>query len=114
MIRKEAPREKTKTKLKKGDMVQVIAGREKGKSGKIIHIDLEKGRVIIEKLNVVKKAKRASAATQKGGIIEIEASIHISNVMLLDTKTNKPTRVGMSFNDEGKKVRIAKKSGKAV
>jgi len=102
-----------KTKLKKGDLVQVIAGREKGKSGRIIHIDLEKGRVIVEKLNIVKKAKRASAESQKGGIIEIEASLHISNVMLLDTKTNKPTRVGMRFED-GRKIRVAKKSGKAV
>ena len=112
MAHKDMPR--VKTKLKKGDVVQVITGREKGKSGKIISIDLEKGRVIVEKVNVVKKAKRASAATQKGGIIEIEASIHISNVMLLDTKTNKPTRIGLSFNEDGKKTRIAKKSGKAV
>ncbi|MDR2733880.1 MAG: 50S ribosomal protein L24 [Spirochaetota bacterium] len=104
---------RTKTKLKKGDLVQVIAGRDRGKSGKIIHIDLEKGRVIVEKVNVVKKTKRASAESQKGGIIEIEASMHISNVMLLDTKTNKPTRIGMRFED-GKKTRIAKKSGKAV
>jgi large subunit ribosomal protein L24 len=104
---------RTKTRLRKGDLVQVISGREKGKSGKIIHIDLEKGRVIVEKLNVVKKTKRASAESQKGGIIEIEASIHLSNVMLLDTKANKPTRIGMRFED-GKKIRIAKKSGKAV
>jgi len=104
---------KVKTRLKKGDLVQVITGRDKGKSGKIIHIDLEKGRVIVEKVNVVKKTKRASAESQKGGIIEIEASMHISNVMLLDTKTNKPTRIGIRFED-GKKTRIAKKSGKAV
>jgi len=99
---------RVKTRLKKGDLVQVITGRDKGKSGKIIHIDLEKGRVIVEKVNVVKKTKRASAESQKGGIIEIEASMHISNVMLLDTKTNKPTRIGMRFED-GKKTRIAKK-----
>ena len=111
MEKKVTPR--VKTKLKKGDVVQVITGREKGKSGKIIHIDLEKGKVTIEKLNIVKKAKRASAATQKGGIIEIEAPMHISNVMLLDTKANKPTRIGLRIED-GKKVRIAKKSGKAV
>jgi large subunit ribosomal protein L24 len=109
--------EKTKspvtTRLKKGDLVQVITGREKGKSGKIIHVDLERGRVIVEKLNIVKKTKRANREQQKGSIIEIEASMHISNVMLVDTKTNKPTRVGMRFEDS-KKVRISKKSGKAV
>ncbi|HPH01381.1 MAG TPA: 50S ribosomal protein L24 [Spirochaetota bacterium] len=104
---------RVKTRLKKGDIVQVISGREKGKSGKIIHIDLDKGRVIVEKLNLVKKTKRATQENQKGGIIEIEAPIHISNVMLLDTKTNKPTRVGMRIED-GKKVRFAKKSGKVV
>ena len=110
---KEKTPERIKTKLKKGDTVQVITGRARGKSGKIIHIDLAKGTVVIEKLNIVKKTQRATQQNQKGGIIEIEAPIHISNVMLVDPKTNKPTRLGMKFED-GKKVRIAKKSGKAV
>ena len=98
-------------KLKKGDFVQVITGKDRGKQGKILSILRDKDKVVVEKVNVVKKHKK-STGNQKdpGGIIEFEAPIHISNVMLVDPEKNKPTRVGFKIVDK-KKVRFSKKSG---
>lgn len=105
-------KEKIKTKLKKDDTVKVLSGKEKGKTGRILKIDTVNGRVLVQGLNLVKKAVRKKSQQDKGGIIEIEAPIHISNVSLV-TKTGQTTRIGYKFED-GKKVRIARKTGEEI
>jgi len=101
------------TKIKKDDEVVVISGRDKGETGKVIFVDKAKGRVIVERVNLRKKTQRATQKQQKGGIIEIEAAIDASNVMLLDPKTGKRSRIGYKIED-GKKVRYSKSSGKVL
>lgn len=101
-----------KFKLKKGDEVIVIAGREKGKKGKITQVITDSSRVVVEGVNKVKRHTRPSQASA-GGIVEKEASLHVSNVMLLDHKSGKGTRVGYKI-ENGNKVRIAKRSGANV
>ena len=98
-------------KIKKGDTVRVIAGKDKGKEGKVLHVDVKKNRVIVEGANMITKSMKPSAANQQGGIISREAPLDLSNVMILvDGQT---TRVG--FKVEGdKKVRYAKKTGKTI
>ncbi len=100
--------------FKKGDKVNVIAGKDKGKSGKILRVLRSSDRVIVEGINVVKKHQKPTANNQTGGIIEIEHPIHISNVMMADPKTGKSTRVGHETNKNGKKVRISKKSNEKI
>jgi large subunit ribosomal protein L24 len=95
-------------KLKKGDMVKVSAGKEKGKTGKIMKIISEKNKVVIEKLNFMKKHQRPDAKG-KGGIVEKEGPLQMSNVMFLCSKCDKGVRVGYKILDDGKKVRICKK-----
>lgn len=96
-------------KLKVNDTVQVLAGKDKGKTGKVKTINFKTNRVVVEGVNMVKKAIRPNQANQQGGIVDMEKAIHISNVALLDPKTNKPTRVAVKKVD-GKNVRIASKS----
>ena len=96
-------------KLKVNDTVQVLAGKDKGKKGKIRTINLKTNRVVVEGVNVVKKAMKPSQANQQGGIVDMEKAIHISNVALLDPKSGKPTRVSVKKVD-GKNVRVATKS----
>jgi len=98
-------------KIKKDDMVQIISGSDKGKTGKILFVDTVKQRVIVEGCNMHAKHTKPNAKNQNGGIVNQEGSVHISNVMLL--VDGKPTRVGFEVRD-GKKVRIAKKTGKAI
>ena len=93
--------------VKKGDTVQVMSGKDKGKQGVILKAMPSKNRVVVEGINVIKKHSKPSQANPQGGILEIEAPIHVSNVMPLDPKTGKPTRVGFKVVD-GKKVRVAK------
>lgn len=100
--------------FKKGDKVNVIAGKDKGKSGKILRVLRSSERVVVEGINVVKKHQKPTANNQTGGIIEIEHPIHISNVMMADPKTGKSTRVGHEINKNGKKVRISKKSNEKI
>ena len=102
-----------KLKIKTGDTVKVIAGDEKGKEGKVLRVDREKNRAIVEGLNLVKKHTKPNAQNPQGGIVEKEASIHISNLSLIDPKTKKATRVGFEVKD-GKKVRISKKSNVVI
>lgn len=102
-----------KLKLKKGDEVIVIAGRDKGKKGSIIKVIPEKLRVIVGGVNKVKRHSKPSKAGA-GGIIEKEAPLHVSNVMLVDPKTGKGTRVGYKTLADGKKVRVARKSGEVI
>jgi len=98
--------------IKKGDVVKVIAGKYKGKEGKILKVFLKTNRVIIEGVNLVKRATRPSQQNPQGGIIEKEAAIHASNVMLV--VNGKPSRVGTRILKDGSKVRYAKKSGETV
>ena len=99
--------------VKKGDKVQVISGKDKGKQGIILKAYPKKERVVVEGVNIVKKHAKPSQANPQGGIVELEAPIHVSNVMPLDPKTNEPTRVGYKY-ENGKKIRIAKKSGEPL
>ncbi|MBN2539802.1 MAG: 50S ribosomal protein L24 [Deltaproteobacteria bacterium] len=94
--------------IKKNDMVKVIAGREKGKTGKVLKVISEKNRVVIEKTNLIKKHQRPDAKG-KGGIVEKEAPLHVSNVMLICNKCNGGVRIGYKVLEDGKKVRICTK-----
>ncbi|AKO90805.1 MULTISPECIES: 50S ribosomal protein L24 [Priestia] len=99
--------------VKKGDKVVVISGKDKGKQGVVLTAYPKKDRVIVEGVNIVKKHSKPSQLNPQGGINSQEAPIHVSNVMLLDPKTGEPTRVGYKVED-GKKVRVAKKSGETL
>lgn len=99
--------------VKKGDKVMVISGKEKGKTGTIIAAFPKKDRVLVEGMNLVKKHMKPNQANPQGGIVSQEASIHVSNVMLIDPKSGEPTRVSYKVED-GKKVRVAKKSGETI
>jgi len=96
--------------LRKNDQVVVITGKDKGKIGRIMAVYPEKNRVLIEKVNLVKRHTKPNMKNRQGGIVEKEASVHASNVMLLDPKTSKGTRVRNQTDKGGKKVRIAVKS----
>ena len=95
-------------KIKKGDTVQIITGKDRGKAGRIIRVLTSNNRVVVEGLNLIKKHQRPTQENPQGGIVEKEASIHHSNVMLIDK--NKPTRIGYKI-EKGKKIRYSKKSG---
>lgn len=102
---------KSKCYLKKNDKVKVITGKDAGKIGKIIRVDRKKQRVLVENINVVKRHTRASATNTQGGIMESEAPINWSNVMLMCAKCVTPTRIKMKKLEDGKKVRICSKCG---
>ena len=99
--------------VKTGDKVKVITGKDKGKEGIILKSMPKEDRVIVEGINIVKKHRKASQSNVSGGILEEEATIHVSNVMLIDPKTGEPTKVGYKFQDD-KKVRYSKKSGEII
>ncbi len=100
--------------IKSGDTVKVIAGDDKGKSGKVLSINLEKRRAIVEGLNMVTKHVKPTAANPQGGIEKKEAAIHISNLMLVDPKTGDATRTGRKAGENGKLVRYSKKTGEVI
>jgi large subunit ribosomal protein L24 len=102
-----------KFKLKKGDDVVVVSGRDKGKTGSILRVLREDDRVLVDGVNMVKRHTRPSQ-TQPGGIVAKEAPIHISNVALADPKDGSATRVGYKFLEDGRKVRFAKQSGEVI
>ncbi len=101
-------------KLKKNDNVMILAGKEKGKSGKIIRVDREKNRVYIEKVNMIKRHIKPRSAQEPGGIIDKEAPVDISNVALYCSKCKKAVRFSVNVNDKGKKVRLCKKCGSEI
>lgn len=101
-------------KIRKNDIVYVIAGKEKGKTGKVINVVQGKNRVIVEKLHIVKRHTKPTQQQQQGGIIEKEGSVHISNVMLQCVKCNKPTRIGFIYLEDGQKARICKKCKEVI
>ncbi len=100
-------------KIKKGDHVIVLAGRDKGKHGEVVQMMPKENRVLVRGVNVVRRHQRQTASLE-GGIISKEAPIHISNLALEDPKDGKPTRVGFKFLDDGTKVRFAKRSGEVI
>ena len=100
--------------IKKDDTVIVLAGEDKGKTGKVLKVLVEKNRAIVEGVNIVSKSAKPSAKNPQGGIVKMEAPIHISNLSLIDPKSGKATRVAIKKTDDGKKVRIAKKSGEEI
>ena len=102
----------TKLKVKKGDKVVVITGRDKGKSGEIVKVLREENRVIVQGVNVAQRHQKQSMS-QEGGIVRKELAIHVSNVALIDPKSDKPTRVGYKMDGE-RKIRIARRSGEAL
>ena len=104
----------TKLHIKKGDTVVVLTGEDKGKTGKVLKVFIDKQKAIVEGVNVVTKSAKPSAKHPQGGFIKVEAPIHVSNLSLIDPKSGKPTRVAVKFNADGKKVRIAKKSGEEI
>ena len=104
----------SKIKIRKGDTVYVRLGEDRGKTGRVLRVLRDKDRAVVEGINIVSKATKPSAKHPQGGIIKIEAPIHISNISLIDPKTGKPTRVSIRINDKGQKVRIAKKSGEEI
>ncbi|MDO4228765.1 MAG: 50S ribosomal protein L24 [Capnocytophaga sp.] len=102
-----------KLKIKTGDTVRVIAGEHKGSEGKVLRVDREKNKAIVEGVNLVSKHTKPSAQNPQGGIVKKEAFIHISNLSLIDPKTKQTTRVGFEIRN-GKKVRISKKSNEVI
>lgn len=105
---------KVKLKIRKGDLVKVIAGDSKGQQGKITEIIVDKNRAVVEGVNMISKHTKPNAANPNGGIVKKEAAIHISNLALVDPKSGETTRVGRKKNDAGKLVRVAKKSGEEI
>ncbi len=104
-----------KYRIHKDDRVMVVAGKDKGKVGRILTIDKKHDRVLVEKVNMVKRHTKGNPYTQQpGGIVEKEAPVHVSNVMLMCSACTEPTRVGYRFTEDGKKVRFCKKCNEIV
>ena len=101
-------------KIRKGDTVQVITGKDKGKRGEVLRVLPEENRALVQGRNMVKRHTKPRGMGQPGGIVEQEASIHLSNLALIDQKSDKPTRVGFRVLEEGQKVRVAKSSGEVL
>ena len=100
--------------INKDDTVIVLAGEDKGKTGKVLKVLVDKNRAIVEGINIVSKSAKPSAKNPQGGIVKQEAPIHISNLSLVDPKSGKATRIAIKTTEDGKKVRIAKKSGEEI
>ena len=100
-----------KMKIRKGDTVEVLTGKDKGKRGEVLRALPEDNKVVVEGVAMVKRHMKPNAANQQGGIVEHEAAIDASNVALIDPKTDKPTRIGYLIKEDGTKVRVSKKSG---
>ena len=103
-----------KLHIKKGDTVYVNAGDDKGATGRVREVQVKKNRAIVEGVNIVSKSTKPNAQHPQGGIVKMEAPVHISNLNVVDPKTGKPTRIGRRKNDAGKNVRYAKKSGEEI
>jgi large subunit ribosomal protein L24 len=104
----------SKTKIKKGDTVMIIAGRERGKTGKVLSLLPAGGKVTVEKLNMIKRHTKPNQKTRQGGIIEREAPVAISNVMFLCGNCNKPVRLGIQALEDGRRVRVCKKCKEVI
>ena len=100
--------------IKKGDTVKVISGEDKGKEARVLEVDVKNYRAFLEGVNLVKRHTKPNAKEPDGGILEKEASVHISNLMLIDPKSGETTRIGRKLNEEGKLIRYSKKSGEVI
>ena len=100
--------------IKKNDTVLVVTGKEKGKKGRVISVEPKKDKILIERINIIKRHMKPSKKYSQGGIIEKEAPLHISNVMLVCSKCSKPTRIGNTVLSDGKKARICKKCKEVI
>lgn len=98
----------------KNDLVMVIAGKDKGKRGKVLSVVPETGAVVVERINIVKRHSRPGGKTPHGGIVEKEAPLHVSNVMVVCSRCDRPVRTGRSFLADGRKVRVCKQCGEAM
>ncbi len=105
---------RTKSKIRKGDTVVVVTGRERGKSGKVLSVDTVNGKIVVEKLNMLKRHTKPNQKLRQGGILEREAPLAISNVMFLCPVTKKPTRLGIRRQDDGGRARLSKRSKEIV
>jgi large subunit ribosomal protein L24 len=114
MAKKEATTETVPIQIKKNDKVEVIAGKEKGKTGKVLKVLREKNRVLMEKVNMIKRHTRPSPTTGQGGIVEKEASLHVSNVLLICGKCTEATRIKKTQTADGKWVRTCIKCGEFI
>ncbi len=103
-----------KYKIKKNDTVMIVAGRDRGKTGKVMRVIPERARVIVERLNIVKRHSKARGAQSPGGIVEKEAALHISNVMIFCDRCNAPVRVGVKKADDGSKSRNCRRCGESI
>ena len=103
-----------KMRIRKGDRVKVISGNDKGSEGTVLRVEPEKNRVVVQGVNVRKRHRKPSAAAPEGGIVEFEAPIHASNVMLLDPKTGEPTRVRSGVGTDGRRERVSARSGQVI
>jgi len=103
-----------KMNVKKGDTVYVVSGKEKGKTGQVLKVLRSKDQVLVEKLNIVKRHQKPTQANPTGGIVEKEAPLHISNLMIYDETENKPTRIGRKVLSTGERVRFSKRSGEEI
>ena len=101
-------------RIRKGDTVAVITGADKGKRGEVLSVLPARNRAVVQGVNIAKRHTKPTGMGQAGGIVEREATIHLSNLMLVDGKTDKPTRVGFRVLDDGRKVRIAKATGNVI
>jgi len=101
-------------KIRKGDTVVIIAGKDKGKTGKVHRVLLKEDRVVVKGLNIIKRHSRTRGKTRQAGIIELEAPLHVSNVMLLCSKCGKPARVGLHSLDDRQRVRVCRSCGEVI
>ena len=101
-------------RIRKGDTVLVISGAERGRRGEVLRMVPQRDRAVVQGVNIAKKHTKPRGMGQPGGIVEVEASVHVSNLKLIDPKTDKPTRVGFRVIEDGRKVRVAKATGNVV
>ncbi len=104
----------SKSHIKKGDIVYVLAGEDRGKEGRVLKVLVQKQKALVEGINMVTKATKPNAQHPQGGLIKMEAPVHISNLSLIDPKFGKPTRISCRRNEKGELVRISKKSGEEI
>lgn len=102
---------RVKSHIRKGDTVRVIAGKYKGAEGEVISVNREKSQVLVKNVKIIKKARKPTPENPRGGFVEQEAPLHLSNVQLIDPQAGTPTRIGVKILADGRKVRVARKSG---
>jgi large subunit ribosomal protein L24 len=112
MVRKR--NKQPKLHIKKGDTVKVLSGESRGKQGRVLSVLIKESKALVEGINIVSKHTKPNAASPQGGIVKKEAPVHLSNLMLIDPATGKPTRTGRKFNEENKLVRFSKKTGEII